>query len=46
MGGKVSEERFESDGAAAHEPRVDLEDPGKVSVAIKERKNKNGKEYT
>ena len=33
MGGEESEERFESDGAAAHEPGVDLENPVKVSVA-------------
>ena len=33
MGGEVSKERFESDGAAAHEPGVDLENPVKVSVA-------------
>ena len=28
-GGEVFEERFESDGAAAYEPGVDLEDPVK-----------------
>ena len=35
VGGEVSKERFESDGAAAHEPGVDLENPVKVSVARK-----------
>ena len=33
VGGEVSEERFESDGTAAHEPSIDLENPVKVSVA-------------
>ena len=39
VGGEVSEERFESDGAAAHEPGVDLENPVQVSVT------KDCKEY-
>ena len=33
VGVEVSKERFESDGTAAHEPGIDLENPVRVSVA-------------
>ena len=33
VGREVAKERFEGDGAAAHEPGVDLENPVIVSVA-------------